>query len=151
MWVTPLDIESRWLHERQMPKLDVVGVWIGDAEALVLSEFPDIQQRIDDGDLSLADVKRIVSQMVLRVLANPDNVRSRQQGIGGYSDGTTFAGEMPGGLNLTDEDRATLSGLSSKRGKAFTVDGTPAVGAARELQNAWVNGPPGTEPGADTW
>lgn len=128
MWVTPSDVEARWISASPLPGPAVIQAWIGDAEDLVLYEFPNIQERIDSGDLPERRVVRVVVAVVIRVLMNPDNVRSRTQGTGPFSDGVTYAGDAPGGLALTDAERETLSGTQSG-GKAFAVDTVSATGA----------------------
>lgn len=150
MWVTSEDIRRRWLGSTEFPSLTVVQEWIGDAEALILFEFPDIQQRIDDDELPLRQVRLVVAQMVLRVLRNPDNLKAKQQTSGPFSEGGTYAGDNPGSVYLTDDERAMLGSSPGTGQKAFTINGTPATGTAHELEAAWVNGPSGYEPGYET-
>lgn len=117
-WVTVMDVEARWVRTDEQKKVDTATIraWIDDAEVVVENEFPDIQDRIDDGDLPVERVRLVVCSMVLRVLRNPQNHRS--QATGPFS--VTFAGDTPGGLWMTDEERDLLR--SSPTGGAFTIE-----------------------------
>ena len=120
MWVEVEDVEARWVSaDEKKADTAVIQAWINDAEQVVSYEFPDLQDRIDDGDMPVERVKLVVCSMVLRVLRNPENVRSRNTG----PFGVTYAGDTPGGLWLTDEERSLLS-TAAGTGKAFTI--TPA-------------------------
>jgi hypothetical protein len=123
--VTADDVISRWVGSNP-PDLVAVGAFIEDASTLVRFEFPDIEARIDadldDGGVPSEQVRLVIVRVVLRALRNPDNVRSRSDGP--FS--TTYAGDNPGDLWLTDDERAMLSGQRRTGGRAFTVDPTPA-------------------------
>ena len=68
-------------------------------------------------------LRLVVVRMVTRALRNPENVRATATGP--FS--VTYAGDAPGGLHLTVEDRAMLGGLDgSPRQRAFTIDTMPA-------------------------
>ena len=122
-WATEADVLDRWVGDNP-PAIELVQTWIADAETLVAFEYPDIQTRIDDLTLPLARVKLVVSRMVIRALRNPDNIR--QTASGPFS--TTYAGDEPGGLQLTDADRKLLGVVSLEEEQAaFTVDTYPAV------------------------
>jgi len=142
-WTQVSDIETLWFdREIDSPQAAIASL-ITKAEALILSEYPTVQERIDDGDLNEELVRWVVCEMVLRVLRNPGNRRSQQ--LSDFAE--SFAGDRVGGLWLTDDERRILSGASGGTGAAFTIDPTPEASPARELANAWVNGPLGAEPG----
>lgn len=91
------------------------------AERLVARTFPLIEKHIDADDISVDTVADVVSAMVVRVLRNPEGIRTIQDSTGPFSGSTTFAGDNPGQLYLTDEDRRalTVGGRSGRR--AFSV------------------------------
>lgn len=122
-WVTAAEVLTRWVGEGAPPE-PTVEQWIADAETLIRFEYPDVQDRVDDETLPLERVQMVVARVVIRGLRNPDNARVTNVGPAGV----TYAGDNPGGLQLTAEDRAMLgaSGGVSGPGKAFSVDTTPA-------------------------
>lgn len=91
------------------------------AERLVVREFPTVEKRVTDGELSADTVADIVSAMVIRVLRNPDGIRTIQDSTGPFSGSTTFAGDNPGQLYLSDEDRRALNPGGASGRRAFSV------------------------------
>lgn len=139
-WATPTNVRDRWVGPGDFPadatdqKLTTL---IGDVEDSILSEFPDIQQRIDDAAtppdppnpraIPQARVVKVVCRIVLRHLRNPEGMRSKTMGAGPFSTANTYGGDEPGSLYLTEEDRRELAGLGSLSGgqKAFTINTIP--------------------------
>lgn len=142
-WTTVDDVTTLWIDREGEVPTDAVTSLIAKAEALIRSEYPTIQNRIDDEELDAELVRWVVCEMVLRVLRNPGNRRSQQ--LSDFAE--SFAGDRVGGLWLTDDERRILSGAAGGTRSAFTIDPTPEASPARELANAWVNGPLGAEPG----
>ena len=123
-WATPQDVRDRWLGPTSIPATDEqISTLIGDAEDTILRVFPDIQDRIDGGELPLSRVVKVVCRMVIRHLRNPEGIRSQQEGAGPFQVSRTWGGSEPGALWLTDEDMAELA--PGRRGRAFTIDTTP--------------------------
>ena len=139
-WATAANVRDRWVGpgvfpvDATDPKLVTL---IGDVEDSILSEFPEIQQRINDAAtppdppnpraIPLARVVKVVCRVILRHLRNPEGMRSKQMGAGPYSVGNTYGGDEPGTLALTEEDRNELAGMGSLGGgqKAFTINTIP--------------------------
>jgi len=120
-WVSAHEVLARWVGEGA-PGEATVDQWIADAETLIRFEYPDIDVRIADEVLPLDRVQLVVSRVVIRALRNPDNVRVTNIGAAGV----TYAGDRPGGLQLTEDDRAMLGETSGpSRARAFTIDTTP--------------------------
>lgn len=125
MFATVQDVKSRWLTG-DVPATDAqILTLIGDAEDIILGEFPTIEADVSSGAVPTTRVVRVVSRMIHRVLRNPEGFRSVQETTGPFSGGTTFGGDNPGELYLTDDDRRDIGGRKSK-GKAFTVSTIPA-------------------------
>lgn len=93
---------------------------IEDAVALIVDECPRVPTRLASGALSANNYKRIVADVVLRVLRNPTGVTSESEGGYSYS---TSALVASGSLWLTDGDRRTLNGLT-----APYTPGTASIG-----------------------
>lgn len=123
MWATVDDITRRWIGDDAPCDAAKIDAWITDAEALILAEFPDLQVRIDDESLSLDRVRLVIARMVTRAFRNPTGTRQRQETTGPFSGSVTYAGDTPGDLWLTDEERNLLGGLvGARRQRAFTVN-----------------------------
>lgn len=124
MWAIPDDVRARWLGPDPLTASDTqLQTLIDDAEDTIRSEFPNIQARIDDGDLPLARVVKVVCRVVLRVVRNPQGLRQVQDGAGPYQVSRTYGGDEPGEIYLSDEDRAELA---PARLRAFSIDTTPS-------------------------
>lgn len=125
-WAGYDDIATRWVGDTVPGSVQVVEQLIVDAEDLIRYEVPDVEDRIADDVLDVARLARVVANVVIRHLRNPQGLRSQQESTGPFSSSFTVAGDRPGELWLSDADRALLSGDSaSRRPVAFTIDPTP--------------------------
>ena len=124
MWATVDDIKDRYIGG-DLPASDAeIQVLIDDAEDIIRREVPDVEDLIESGEIPENRVRRIVAKMVIRVLRNPDGYRSTNLTSGPFSQGYTWAGDNPGELTLTDEDKDDLMpGVGGQR--AFSVDMMP--------------------------
>lgn len=123
-WATFTDITDRWVGSNVPTDEDLVNALIGDAEQVILSHYPGIQTRIDDALLPLGRVTMVVSQMVTRVLRNPEGLTMWQQNTGPFGQMRQF-NDASNGIHITDEEIRLLA--PSRGGKAFEVDlGTEA-------------------------
>jgi len=118
-WATPQDIQDRWVGNDAPTDTNLIQIIIDDAEAVVLNEFPKIQERIDNEELSLNVVVLVVSRMVSRLLRNPENLTYWQQQTGPFGQARNF-GSGNADIWLTDNELTLLS--PAKRGKAFEVN-----------------------------
>lgn len=124
MWATVGDVKDRYIGG-DLPASDAeIQVLVDDAEDIIRREVPDVEDLIESGEIPENRVRRIVAKMVIRVLRNPDGYRSTNLTSGPFSQGYTWAGDNPGELTLTDEDKDDLlPGMGGQR--AFTVDLMP--------------------------
>ena len=120
-WTTPEDITDRWIGEDQPSDTDQLKVLIGDAEATLKAEFPDLPDRVDSGELAQPVVAMVVARMVIRILQNPAGLRQTTESVGPFSTNMTFAGDTPGQFSLTDADRRVLGYEPTRSQAAFTV------------------------------
>lgn len=127
-WATPQDIIDRWVGNDVPTDLDLVQALINDAEAVILAEYPKIQDRIDDESLPLATVVMVESRMVMRLLRNPEGLTYWQQTTGPFGQARNF-GTGNSDIWLTENEISILAPKS--RGKAFEVNqGVDAVGGS---------------------
>lgn len=121
-WTTFADVTDRWVGAGIPSDEALVEALISDAEAVILSEFPKIQDRIDAGTLPLGVVKMVVARMVTRVLRNPEGLSYWQQTTGPFGQARNY-GSTSQDIWLTDEEEEMLA--PKKRGKAFEVNLAP--------------------------
>jgi hypothetical protein len=121
-WTTYEDVASRWVGSGAPTDETLVDALISDAEAVILSEFPRIQERIDDETLALPTVVMVVSRMVTRVLRNPEGLTYWQQTTGPFGQARNY-GSTTQDIWLSSEEKELLSPKS--KGKAFEVNLAP--------------------------
>lgn len=126
-WATPQDVLDRWVGGGAPTDTDQISALIADAEAVVLAEFPKIQDRIDDNRLPEATVVMVVCRMVSRILRNPEGLTYWQQTTGPFGQARNY-GSNGSDLWLTAEERKLLS--PTLKGKAFSVNLAPNAGIA---------------------
>lgn len=114
------DVESRW-RPLTTDEAIVAATRIDDASAEVRTAVPSVDQKIDDDEVGTYAqlVTRVVVDMVLRVLKNPDGYNREQDGDYGYG---LAAGAASGTLELLPSERRRLSGRQQV-GSVALVDG----------------------------
>ena len=122
-WTTFEDITDRWIGSGMPDDEDLVNALILDAEAVILSQYPRIQERIDAETLSEDLVTMVTARMVTRVLRNPENLSYWQQTTGPFGQGRTFGKAID--IWLTSDERSLLA--PSTRGKAFSFNSAPDI------------------------
>lgn len=124
-WATPQDVLDRWVGGGAPTDDDLTQALIEDAEAVILSEFPRIQERIDGETLPLGTVVLVVVRMVSRTLRNPEGLSYWQMNTGPFGQGKNY-GSSGTDLWMTPEEKSLLS--PRRKGKAFSVDLAPDAG-----------------------
>ena len=119
-WVSPQDILDRWVGAGAPDDEDLVQALINDAEAVVLAEYPRIQDRITAGKLPLSTVVMVVSRMVMRVLRNPEGLSYSQMSTGPFSQGKNYGSGGSIDIWMTSEEEELLA--PKRKGKAFELD-----------------------------
>lgn len=120
-WATFEDVRDRWVGSNVPTDADLVTALINDAEAVILKEFPKIQDRIDAGTLPINLVKMVAVRMVSRVLRNPENLTYWQQQTGPFGQSRNFGGGSD--IWLTEEEESMLA--PNAKGKAFEINLAP--------------------------
>jgi hypothetical protein len=121
LWTTFEDVVARWVGPGAPTDDELVEALILDAEAVITSEYPAIQGRIDEGTLPLQVVQMVTSRMVSRVLRNPDTVSYWQQQTGPFGQARNFGENVD--IWLTENEKDMLA--PNTRGKAFSLDLAP--------------------------
>lgn len=121
---TSADVASRWRPLTDAETI-VADTLLADAWRMIVRRIPDVEDRMADavsGVTYTADVVMVQANAVMRVLKNPDGMRS--ESIDDYSwtrDRTLSAGN----LQITD-DEWELLGAATGTGGAFSIDTMPA-------------------------
>lgn len=124
-WATYADVTDRWVGPGEPNDEDLVNALIADAEAVILSVYPKIQDRIDAETLPVGVVTMVVVRMVSRVLRNPENLTYWQMNTGPFGQGKNY-GSNNADIWLTDDEKGLLA--PKTRGKAFSIDLAPDAG-----------------------
>lgn len=139
LWTEVSDVRERWLGVTPLEATDAqISTLLEDAEDTILREFPDIEDRMTDPDnpLPARTVVKVAARMVIRHIRNPEGVRTTQETAGVFSESRTSGGTEPGAMYLTDDERNELAPV--RKGKAFSIDQTPASWTDPEPPNLWL-------------
>lgn len=115
------DLTTRFSEQYLQTKLD-------DAIALIDGECPTVAERYASGALSANNFKRVVADVVLRVVRNPGGYASEGEAGVSY---TLRASVASGDLYLTKKDVALLTGRRDIKSLAGTVSIGVDAGWAR--------------------
>lgn len=118
-WATPQDVIDRWVGPGAPTDTDQLQALLDDAEAIVLKEYPGIQDRIDGGSLNEDLVTMVVCRMVTRLLRNPEGLTYWQQQTGPFGQARNF-GDAGTDIWMTVAERELLRAVSG--GKSFAVN-----------------------------
>lgn len=123
------DVLNRWIASSLPPSQETITAYLEDATDLIDSEFPTLAHRITTDTVLARRAKIVATRMVMRVLTNPDQLRTSMETTGPFSGSVTYAAETLNGLYLSDEDRALLSPEPARLPQAFSIDTTPGHNA----------------------
>lgn len=113
-YATPADVEARLGRDLDADETALVSTRLEDAELLIKMRIPDLDQRIIDGLISEAAVVMVESEMVLRLIRNPDGYQSETDGNYTYQ----LRSDVSSGLLEVLPSEWNLLGL---RGGVFTI------------------------------
>lgn len=120
-WASVDDVRRRLFGDDDFSD-DQLMVLLEDAEDVMLRQLPRLAEWVTSGQVRERTVVRVAVRMVMRVLRNPDGIRSITDNTGPFGGSTTFAGDHPGELYLTEEDRKELTPATEGQGRrAFSV------------------------------
>jgi hypothetical protein len=129
-FATTDDVAARW-RPLTADELVVAETLLGDASAIVRSQFPGIDGQITSGAVDPVNVRIVVAGMVKRALISPDEgVTQESQSVGPYSHSQSYANPLRN-LFITDADRLLILGRAvSARSAYFTNDTTQCARSA---------------------
>ena len=134
-WATPQDVIDRWVGPGVPTDEELLEALIDDAEAIVLAEYPGIQDRIDAGKLNGELVTMVVCRMVSRLLRNPEGLSYWQQQTGPFGQARNF-GDGGTDIWITIQERELLRAVG--RGKSFSVNlGPDAMSPPRDINSVY--------------
>lgn len=120
-FATTADVAAAW-RPLAPDESTFAEFWLEQASEMIRDEFVTVDDRITAGSLSAVIVKGVAVAMVIRLMKNPDGMRSVQESIEDYSvtrtrDSALSAGE----LYMSESERRRLT----RRGRqAFSISQT---------------------------
>lgn len=114
------DVEARLGRGLNELETAQVEAWIEDLEALVLSRVPDLDERIENGSVSIGVVRSVFCTAIIRVLRNPEGLRQHTESIDDYSVTKTIDSSGSAGLLFLTDDEWTLL-IPGTTGDAFSI------------------------------
>lgn len=114
MFVTYQDVINRWNGHGDTSTFPisktVTETLIEDAEAIILREFPNLEERIEDKELNPVLVKQVVSRMITSYITNGNGLSQRSSTVGPYTESRSYSSRTSRVyLELIEEDRELLS------------------------------------------
>lgn len=119
-YATPEDVEVRFMRPLDEDEMRVVAARLEDAELLLRSRIPDLDEKVTAGVLDQALVVMVEAEMVLRLIRNPDGLVQETDGSYSYSTSQKVAS----GLLEVLPREWTLLGV---RSGVYIIDPTPKM------------------------
>lgn len=119
-YATPEDVEVRFMRPLDEDEKRVVAARLEDAELLLRSRIPDLDEKVTTGVLDQALVVMVEAEMVLRLIRNPDGLVQETDGSYSYSTSQKVAS----GLLEVLPREWTLLGV---RSGVYVIDPTPKM------------------------
>lgn len=119
-YATPEDVEVRFMRPLDEDEKRVVAARLEDAELLLRSRIPDLDEKVTTGVLDQALVVMVEAEMVLRLIRNPDGLVQETDGNYSYSTSQKVAS----GLLEVLPREWTLLGV---RSGVYIIDPTPKM------------------------
>lgn len=111
------DIVARWRPLSDQETTNATA-YLDDAWWMLTTRLPNLEADIENGVVEIANVKRVICAMVIRVLRNPDG--KVQETIDDYSyRRATLIGS--GVLTVTDDELADLTPGGYRRAKSVRL------------------------------
>lgn len=112
------DLEARWRPLADSEKSNAQAL-LDDAWAIANAQVPLLNSSLDGGNVSPEVVRAVVSAMVIRVLRNPDGVRTWS--VDDYSQ-TRDNSVSAGALYLSPDELALIgASIGQRRRRAFSI------------------------------
>lgn len=119
-YATSEDVEVRFMRPLDEDEKRVVAARLEDAELLLRSRIPDLDEKVTAGVLDQALVVMVEAEMVLRLIRNPDGLVQETDGSYSYSTSQKVAS----GLLEVLPREWTLLGV---RSGVYIIDPTPKM------------------------
>ncbi|AYD89673.1 hypothetical protein D5R93_05735 [Actinomyces lilanjuaniae] len=119
------DVRDAWLLDvEDLPGEEALTRLVGRATRRLLGLDRRLASRLaTDPDLA-STARDVVVDMVLRVVSNPERIRTSSETTGPLTRSVTFGGDDPGGLYISDEEMRAL-GIRRRRQQVFSAPGRP--------------------------
>lgn len=119
-YATPEDVEVRFMRPLDEDEKRVVAARLEDAELLLRSRIPDLDEKVTTGVLDQALVVMVEAEMVLRLIRNPDGLVQETDGSYSYSTSQKVASGL---LEVLPREWVLLG----VRSGVYIIDPTPKM------------------------
>lgn len=119
-YATPEDVEVRFMRPLDEDEKRVVAARLEDAELLLRSRIPDLDEKVTAGVLDQALVVMVEAEMVLRLIRNPDGLVQETDGSYSYSTSQKVASGL---LEVLPREWVLLG----VRSGVYIIDPTPKM------------------------
>lgn len=121
-WATPDHLRAAWLlDDEDLPADEDLTALLGRAQRRLSALDPHLPGRVAASPALAAVATDVVVDMVLRVLRNPEGLRTASETTGPITNSLTYGGDDPGALYVTAEEKRMLSIRPRRRQQAFSV------------------------------
>ena len=83
-YATPVDVEARLGRPLDESETQVVSARLNDAELIIRSRIPDLDEKVLDGTVTEAAIVMVEAEMVLRLVRNPEGYTAETDGNYSY-------------------------------------------------------------------
>jgi hypothetical protein len=133
-YATVEDVQARYHEEIDEALAVVVGTRLGDAELIIRNSIPDLDDRVAESETYEQIVIMVESDMVLRLIKNPDGYSQESDGNYSYA---IYQQVASGRLEVLDDEWDLLA---------------PNGGKGAYVIRPWVYDDPASQEGAyDPW
>lgn len=107
---TLTDVQNRLARPLAPSEEDLAVALLADAEVILESQIPTLNQRLTDGEVSSAAVVMVHANMVVRVVRNPEGII--QEVDGNYSRTLASGSVSSNGLQILPDEYRLLAGTA---------------------------------------
>lgn len=74
------DVTKRWARTPAPEEISLIEIRLADVERMIRRRIPDLDDKIDSGELDVEDLKQVEADAVLRLVRNPEGYLSETDG-----------------------------------------------------------------------
>lgn len=123
-YATADDVQARYEQDLDDRLQSLVNTRLGDAELLIKHRIPDLDDQVTAGTLDVEIVKLVESEMVLRLIRNPEGYSQESDGNYSYA---IYQQVASGKLEVTEDEWGLLGTSEGLWILAPTLEENPPI------------------------